>query len=70
MLIIFAVCIQYQENQTTISMYSIKSLNRGGQTYETPSVKQLEFLSEGLLCVSALGATIDPGTEDNWGTLE
>lgn len=40
-----------------------------GVSYETPSVKTLDILSEGLLCVSAPGATIDPGTEDDWGTL-
>ena len=41
----------------------------GVSSYETPLVKTLEFLSEGLLCVSAPGSTIDPGTEDDWGTL-
>lgn len=40
-----------------------------GVSYETPSVKTLDILSEGLLCVSAPGSTIDPGTEDDWGTL-
>ena len=40
-----------------------------GVSYETPSVKTLDITSEGLLCVSAPGSTIDPGTEDDWGTL-
>lgn len=38
-------------------------------SYEAPSANTLDILSEGLLCVSAPGATIDPGTEDNWGEL-
>ena len=51
----------------------MKKLNQnylGGASYEAPSVKTLDILSEGLLCVSAPGSTIDPGTEDNWGPLE
>ena len=38
-------------------------------SYEAPSANTLDILSEGLLCVSAPGSTIDPGTEDDWGTL-
>lgn len=37
--------------------------------YVAPSASVLDCQSEGLLCVSAPGSTIDPGTEDNWGTL-
>lgn len=40
-----------------------------GLCYATPSVSVLDCQNEGLLCVSAPGATIDPGTEDDWGTL-
>lgn len=38
-------------------------------SYVAPSVSVLHCQNEGLLCVSAPGATIDPGTEDDWGTL-
>lgn len=37
--------------------------------YVAPSASVLDCQNEGLLCVSAPGATIDPGTEDDWGTL-
>lgn len=37
--------------------------------YETPTVTTLEVLSEGVLCGSFTGGTIDDATEDDWGTL-
>ena len=37
--------------------------------YETPSVKTLEVLSEGVLCMSSPDSTIDNGYEEDWGTL-
>ena len=37
--------------------------------YVAPSASVLDCQNEGVLCVSAPGSTIDPGTEDNWGTL-
>jgi len=40
-----------------------------GLLYEAPSVKTLDILSEGLLCVSAPGMTIDSATEEDWETL-
>jgi hypothetical protein len=40
-----------------------------GVSYETPSVKTLDILSEGLLCLSGQGSSIEPGTEENWGEL-
>lgn len=50
----------------------MKKLNQnylGGALYEAPSVKTLDILSEGLLCVSAPGMTIDSATEEDWETL-
>ena len=41
----------------------------GGQTYETPTVKELDIQSEGVLCGSFTGGSIDDATEDDWGTL-
>lgn len=38
-------------------------------SYETPSVKTLEVLSEGVLCMSSPDSTIEDATEDNWGIL-
>ena len=46
-----------------------KNNTRGVQTYETPSVTTLEVLSEGVLCMSSPGSTIEDATEDDWGTL-
>lgn len=37
--------------------------------YVAPSVSVLACQNEGILCASAPGATIDPGTEDPWGEL-
>ena len=37
--------------------------------YETPTVKTLDILSEGVLCGSFTGSSIDDATEENWGTL-
>ena len=38
-------------------------------SYETPTVTTLEVLSEGVLCMSSPGSTIEDATEDDWGTL-
>ena len=37
--------------------------------YETPTVKALDILSEGVLCGSFTGGSIDDATEEDWGTL-
>ena len=37
--------------------------------YETPLVKTLDILSEGVLCGSFTANTIDDAHEDDWGTL-
>ena len=41
----------------------------GGQTYETPTVKELNIQSEGVLCMSSPDSTIEDAKEDDWGTL-
>ena len=41
----------------------------GGVSYESPSVKTLEVLSEGVLCGSFNASKIDDAIEDEWGTL-
>ena len=41
----------------------------GVSYYETPLVKTLDILSEGVLCMSSPASTIDDATEDDWGTL-
>ena len=46
-----------------------KNNTRGVQTYETPSVTTLEVLSEGVLCGSFTGGSIDDATEEDWGIL-
>lgn len=46
-----------------------KNLIVGGVSYETPSIKTLDFLSEGVLCVSSTGMTIDDAVVDDWGTI-
>ena len=37
--------------------------------YEAPSVKTLDIMSEGVLCMSSPTSTIDNAYEDDWGTL-
>lgn len=37
--------------------------------YEAPTVKTLDILSEGVLCMSSHDNTIDNAYEDDWGTL-
>ena len=46
-----------------------KTFEMAGATYETPTITTLEVLSEGVLCMSSPGSTIEDATEDNWGTL-
>jgi hypothetical protein len=41
----------------------------GVSYYETPLVKTLDILSEGVLCMSSPNSTIDNAIEDDWGTL-
>lgn len=41
----------------------------GVSPYETPAVKTLEVMSEGVLCMSSHDNTIDDAYEDDWGTL-
>ena len=50
-------------------MTQINRKQQGGVVYFAPSMSVLDVETEGLLCVSAPGSTIDPGTEDDWGTL-
>lgn len=45
------------------------NFTREGQTYQTPSVNVLDVLSEGVLCMSSPGNTIDDAIEDDWGSL-
>ena len=45
-----------------------RTFKQGG-AYESPSLTALDVMSEGLLCVSAPGMTIDSATEEDWGTL-
>ena len=37
--------------------------------YEAPTVKTLDILSEGVLCSSFTGGSIDDATEEDWETL-
>lgn len=39
------------------------------ETYETPTITTLNIQSEGVLCGSFTGGSIDDATEDDWGTL-
>ena len=50
-------------------MTQINRQQQGGVVYFAPSMSVLDVETEGLLCVSAPGSTIDPGTEENWGEL-
>lgn len=45
------------------------SMNLEGMSYETPSVNVLNVMSEGVLCGSFTGGSIDDATEEDWGTL-
>ena len=46
-----------------------KKITWGGvSNYETPLVKTLDILSEGVLCMSGVN-TIDNATEEDWGIL-
>ena len=45
------------------------SMNWEGLSYVTPSVNVLDVRSEGLLCGSFTGGSIDDATEEDWGTL-
>ena len=40
-----------------------------GGVYVTPSMTVQTFQNEGLLCTSVPGASIENGTEEDWGTL-
>ena len=46
-----------------------KTFEMAGATYETPTITTLEVLSEGVLCGSFTGGSIDDATEEDWGTL-
>lgn len=46
-----------------------KFINQAGLSYETPTLKTLDIMSEGVLCMSSPTSTIDDAYEDNWGTL-
>ena len=50
-------------------MTKINNQTFGEALYDAPSISVLDVQSEGLLCVSSPGSTIDDATEDNWGTL-
>ena len=41
----------------------------GDVAYVTPSVSVQALQNEGLLCTSVPGASIENGTEEDWGTL-
>lgn len=47
-----------------------KKITWGGvSSYETPLVKTLDIMSEGVLCGSFRANKIDDATEEDWGTL-
>lgn len=65
------IFVDSKKNQN-FKYYIMTQINRqkqGGVVYIAPSMSVLDVETEGLLCVSAPGSTIDPGTEDDWGTL-
>ncbi|MBO5816226.1 MAG: hypothetical protein J6R30_08990 [Bacteroidales bacterium] len=39
-----------------------------GSSYESPAVRVLDIMSEGVLCTSGTG-NIDDALEDDWGTI-
>lgn len=52
-------------------MTNNKTLNRGGQTYEAPSVNLLDIQVEGVLCASfgeanKAGKTLDENEDFTW----
>lgn len=55
-------------NKNKIMTFNNKTMQEVSP-YETPTVTTLEVLSEGVLCGSFTGGTIDDATEDDWGTL-
>ena len=46
-----------------------ESLIMAGARYVAPSVDIQTLQSEGLLCTSMPGVSIEDGTEEDWGTL-
>ena len=54
--------------KTTYMNINYKSMQEASP-YETPTVKTLDILSEGVLCGSFTGGSIDDATEEDWGTL-
>ena len=65
------IFVDSKKNQN-FKYYIMTQINRqqqGGVVYFAPSISVLDVETEGLLCVSAPGSTIDPGTEENWGEL-
>jgi hypothetical protein len=45
------------------------SMNLEGLSYVAPSVNVLDVQTEGVLCGSFTGGSIDDATEENWGIL-
>ena len=50
-------------------MTQINRQQQGGVVYFAPSMSVLDVETEGLLCLSGQGSSIEPGTEENWGEL-
>lgn len=42
--------------------------NPVGRGYSSPAIEVIDLHYEGVICMSGNG-TIDPGEEDDWGTL-
>ena len=65
---IFVVC-KRKSNSKYYIMAQTNKKELGGVAYCAPSVSVLDIEAEGLLCLSAEGSSIEPGTEENWGEI-
>ena len=65
------IFVDSKKNQN-FKYYIMTQINRqqqGGVVYFAPSMSVLDVETEGLLCLSGQGSSIEPGTEENWGEL-
>lgn len=73
----FALCVtrceSTEENKNKQIQTIMNTNNKNNvwavETYETPTITTLNIQSEGVLCGSFTGGSIDDATEDDWGTL-
>ena len=65
----YICCLQEKSNFKYYIMAQTIKKQLGGVAYCAPSVSVLDVEAEGLLCLSAEGSSIEPGTEENWGEL-